>query len=80
VETRPFHGGYFFRSRAAPPRDDGPGVPHAAPGRGGLPADEADDGLGYARLDKGGCVLLGGAADFPNQEDGICVRIRLEQL
>src|SRR5215469_6773807 len=48
------HGGHLFRSGALAARDDGAGVAHAAARRRGLPADEADDGLGHVGLDEGG--------------------------
>src|SRR5215471_12706756 len=42
VDARRLHRPHLFRGGALAARDDGPRVPHAAPGRGGLAGDEAD--------------------------------------
>src|SRR5258706_12777862 len=46
----------FFRGPFSA-RDDGPGVPHAAPGRGRTPRDEGDDRLLQVSRDPAGGFL-----------------------
>src|SRR5262245_1841395 len=74
-----FHGGHLLRRGALAAGDDGARVTHAAPGRRGLPADEADDRLRDVRLDEGGGLLLGGAADLPDHHDRGRLGIGLEE-
>src|SRR4029079_512829 len=60
-------------------RDDGAGVPHAAPWRRGLAADEAHDRLGDVGPDERRRFLLGGAADLADQHDRLGAGIVLEE-
>ena len=66
--------------RALSAGDDGPGVAHAAPGRGGLAGDEAHDGLLDVGLYIGGSGLLGRSANFTDQDDGLGSGILIEEL
>src|SRR5262252_3821249 len=60
--------------------DDRAGVTHATPRRRGLAGDERDDGLLQVAFDPGRRFFLGAAADLSNHDDGVGVRVFLEQL
>ena len=50
-------------------------MPHAPPGRRGLPGDESHDRLPEVRLDPVGRVFLVGAANFTDHHHGIRLRV-----
>src|ERR1700704_6660632 len=67
------HGGDLGFRVALAARDDGAGMPHAPPGRGGAGGDEADHRFlapapGLVLEELGG-VFLGGAADLADHDD-----------
>src|SRR6266478_5195126 len=74
------HRGVFVLGGALAAADDRAGVAHAASRGSGLAGDEANDGLLYAGLDPLRGALFGVAADFADQNDGVCVRILVEKL
>jgi len=55
--------------------DDGAGMPHAASGRSRPAADETRHRLSYPFLDELCRIFLGAAADFPDEDHGVCFRI-----
>ena len=57
-----------------------PGVAHAASGRRGLSGDEADHRLLHVLLDVGRRGLFGVAADLADHDDGVRVRVVVEEL
>src|SRR5690606_7245253 len=59
--------------------DDRAGVAHAAPGRSGLPGDEADDRLGQPLADERRRVLLVRAADLSDHDHRLGLSILLER-
>src|SRR6185503_3002679 len=73
------HRAHLLGRRALAARDDGAGVPHAAPWRRRLSADEAHDGLGDVGPDERRRFLLGGAADLADQHDRLGAGIVLEE-
>src|SRR4029453_15357800 len=72
-----FHGLHLLCRGAFASRDDRPGMAHAPSGGRGLPADEADDGLGDVSLDEGRRLFLGGAADLSDHHDAFRLRCAL---
>ncbi len=60
--------------------DNRPGVAHAPPRRRGLAGDESDDRLLDVRLDIGGSSFFRRAADFADQDDGLGLRVLIEQF
>src|SRR5690606_36671820 len=61
-------------------RNDGARMPHALARRGGDAGDEADHGLSHVVLDPARGVLLVGAADLADHDDGIGVGVVVEHL
>src|SRR6266478_9721293 len=74
------HGGVLVFRRALSAADDRTGMTHAASRRGGLTSDEADNRLLDIRLDELRGALFGVATDFADQDDGMRIRIVIEQL
>src|SRR5208282_5025740 len=79
-DARRGHGRVLVFGGALPAADDGAGVAHAAPRRGRLPGDEADHGLLDVVLDVRGCDFFRIAADLADQDDGVGVRVGIEEL
>ena len=71
---------FFSGGGSGPPADDGAGVPHPLARRGGLPGDEADDGLLDVGLDVFGGFLLGVPADLPDHHESLGLRVLVEGL
>ena len=69
----------FSAAVPLPPAMIAPGVAHPASRRRGLAGDEADDRLLEVRLDPGGRVLLGVAADLADHHDRLGRRVAGEQ-
>ena len=67
---------HLLGRRAFAAGDDRAGVAHAASGRRRLARDEADDRLLEVRLDPGGGLFLGAAADLADHDHGVGVRDR----
>src|SRR6266478_2553921 len=74
------HRGVFVLGGALAAADDRAGVAHAAAGGRGLASDEADNGLLlYVDLDPFRGALFGVATDFADHNDGVRVRIIVEE-
>src|SRR5580704_413909 len=74
------HRPVFFRGGSLPSADNCAGMSHAAPGRRGLPGDEADHRLLYIFLDVFGSHFLSIAANFADHYDRVGIAIFVEQL
>ena len=70
----------FSAAVPLPPAMIAPGVAHPASGRRRLAGDEADDRLLEVRLDPGGRLFFGAAADLANHDDRFGFGIVGEQL
>jgi len=55
--------------------DDGASMTHAASGRSCPAADESHHRLSYPCLNELCRIFLGAAADFPDEDHGVCFRI-----
>jgi len=69
MDTTSLHGIDLSLGRAAAAADDGAGVTHAAPRRGGEPGDKAHHRFGDLLLDKSGRLLLGVPTDLAHHDD-----------
>ena len=70
----------FSAAVPLPPAMIAPAWPIRRPGGAVWPAMNADDRLLEVRLDPGGGLFLGAAADLADHDHGVGVRIRREQL
>lgn len=74
------HSFHFFFRRAFAAGDDRAGMTHPASRRRGLAADESNDGLFDMGLDVFGGFFFGAASDFTNHNNGVGIRVVVEQL
>src|SRR5579862_4574075 len=74
------HGGVLVLGGALAPGDNRAGMAHAAARRSGLSGDEADHRLFHVGLNPGGGGFFSVTANFTDEDDGVSVRIFVEEL